>query len=284
MVKVLILAGAIFMNSAHAFDGSKTYALASGDSAATRLELQDRLFGENSHEHLLKAGIARGQVVYDIGCGNGMMTSFIAKTVGDSGHVYAIDVSEAQLHLAEKRIKSEGLNNVTFLLGDITALENLPKEAADIVYGRFVLMHLQHPEKAIEKMKILLKPGGVIASQESIMSTSYCSYQTNIFKEFTNAVVNLGKHNGVDYNIGERLAKLYESAGLNAVDVYYNQQAVSAKNAQLLLLLTLNELKNKAIEANVLTKEKVNFLEEILIKLPVDDSTIFTIWQNKHIS
>lgn len=271
MLRTILLIGVIFMDPAYSVNSDNTYALATGSIAAERLELQDRLLSKNSHEHLIRAGISNGKVVWDIGCGNGMMTEYIAKVVGESGHVYAMDVSEEQLTVAAERIKSVGLNNVTFLLGDIVSQENLPKGTADIVYARFLLMHLQHPKNAIEKMKMLLKPGGVIASQESMMSTCYSSYQTDIFKEYTNAVVTLGKFKGVDYDIGNQLKKIYESVNFSRVDEYFHQQKISLQDAQKLLLLGLNEWKNKAIEAKVATKEEIDFWEETFKNLPIND-------------
>jgi len=259
------------MSEASASNGSDTYALATGTMAAERLVLQDKIASEKSHEHILKAGLKKNSVVYDIGCGNGMMTAFIAKTVGKNGHVYAVDASPEQLVLAKERIKVEGLNNVTFILSDINLENELTEGIADIVYARFLLMHLKHPESAVAKMKKLLKPNGVVASQESILSTCYSTYQPNIFNSYTKAMIALGENYGVDYNIGNRLKSLYEGAGFDKVDVFYHQQNISASDARKLFILGLNEKRDKSIKSKVATKENFDFWEKYAKSIPVDD-------------
>lgn len=68
--------------------GSKSYFLGTGDEAAKRLDLQHELSADMSYEHLEKAGLQKGQTVFDIGCGSGAMTLYLAKAVGPEGHVY----------------------------------------------------------------------------------------------------------------------------------------------------------------------------------------------------
>lgn len=91
------------------------------------------------------------------------------------------------------------------------------------------------------------------------------------YQKYLKTLVALGKVNGVDYNIGKSLQKLYQDAGFNPVDVYYYQHKISAKNAQQLALLGLQEWKNKAIEAKLTTPEKVASWEEIFKSIPIDD-------------
>lgn len=260
------------MNTAYSFDGSKSYVLATGIEGSDRLVLQDKLLREKSHHHLIEAGLSAGKVVFDIGCGNGMMTTFIAKSVGDSGHVYAVDVSNAQLEAAQHRIKSENLNNVTFIHGDITE-QDLPEGIADIVYSRFLLMHLQHPEKAIQKMIKILKPGGVIASQESILSTYFSTYHREVFDNYTKATINLGKFYHVDYDIGKRLKNLYEEAGFRQVDVYYHQMNISPQDAQKLFLLGISEKRKKLLEAKIVSEETITNWEASAKSIPLNDNS-----------
>ena len=255
--------------------GSKTYALAVGQKAGERLEIQNNLMKEESQQHLMKAGIAEGKIVVDIGCGNGTMTAYVAKTVGSSGHVYAIDVSKEQLDLAKKKMEQKNLNNVTFLVSDINSLDNFPVEKADIVYARFVLMHLKNPEEAIMNMKALLKPGGVIASQESIMSTCYSNYESHIFKDYTDTVIALGNYLGVNYNIGDRLKGIYQNQGFSKVESYFLQNKISAKDCRQFLLLGLSEWKNKAIEAKLINEEKADLFEATIKSIPENDESLY---------
>ena len=78
-------------------------------------------------------------VVWDIGCGSGVMTEYLAKVVGSNGYVYAIDISNDQIKVAKRRIESAGYKNVEFIVGDINKIKNDAYKKADIVYARFLI-------------------------------------------------------------------------------------------------------------------------------------------------
>jgi len=143
----------MFISNSYAKDNS--YVLKTGKEGAAILNLQHKYFSDKSIEQLEKAGLKEGQVVWDIGCGSGTMTEYIAKKVGPNGHVYAIDVSAEQLKVTKERLAN--FKNVTFIEGDITSLKDLPISEADIVYARLVVMHIKDAKPAIQNMKNLLK-------------------------------------------------------------------------------------------------------------------------------
>ncbi|HQU43668.1 MAG TPA: methyltransferase domain-containing protein, partial [Pirellulales bacterium] len=62
---------------------------------------------------LLKAlKLQPGETVCDMGCGNGFYTLKMAKLVGKTGRVLAVDIQPEMLHLLELRAKEQGLNNI----------------------------------------------------------------------------------------------------------------------------------------------------------------------------
>jgi arsenite methyltransferase len=62
-------------------------------------------------------GLRRGQVVAEIGSGPGYFTPRLARAVGPSGHVYAVDPEAAVLDVLRRRLARTGLRNVTPVLG-----------------------------------------------------------------------------------------------------------------------------------------------------------------------
>jgi ubiquinone/menaquinone biosynthesis C-methylase UbiE len=62
-------------------------------------------------------GLRRGQIVAEIGSGPGYFTPRLARAVGPSGHVYAVDPEMAVLDVLRKRMKQAGVSNVTPVLG-----------------------------------------------------------------------------------------------------------------------------------------------------------------------
>src|ERR1700733_542663 len=69
--------------------------------------------------------ITGGESVLEIGCGTGAVTLPLATSVGEQGHVVAVDISESMLNAARERVGEAGVHNVTLRLGDaqVTALE-----------------------------------------------------------------------------------------------------------------------------------------------------------------
>jgi ubiquinone/menaquinone biosynthesis C-methylase UbiE len=61
-------------------------------------------------------GLRRGQVIAEVGSGPGYFTPRLARAVGPSGHVYALDPEPAVLDVMRQRIKKAGVRNVTPVL------------------------------------------------------------------------------------------------------------------------------------------------------------------------
>lgn len=251
-------------------DGSPVYMLKTGHEGSKRLEHQHNLIAQMSYDKLKNEGIKEGSIVWDLGCGNGMMTAYLAKEVGSSGHVYAIDISESQLALAKDRINEQGFKNVTFIHTDIGTDTNFNKESVDIIFCRFLLMHVKNPDFVINTMKEVLKPNGRVINQESTLSA-----QRELFrKELSSgidAIVALGHKTGVDYNIRLRLMDLYKQAGFTHVQEDLTTINLSGKDIRTAFLMSLSEWKDNAIEANVATEEQVQMWENVLHSISDDE-------------
>lgn len=255
---------------------SDSYILATGTSAVDSLKKQHELMAEHAFEQLHKAGLVEGMVVWDVGCGTGIMTEYLAHKVGPSGHVYAIDISAEQLEIAKQRIQSTPFENVTFILGDIIEIDDLPKSQADIVYSRLVLMHLTKPEVALKQMHALLKPNGVISLQESTMSTQHTFPPNATIQDYVKTLVALGVNKGVDYDIGRTLPARCSSMGIFATVAHYpNQQRLKAHVAKELLIPRIQEWKGKAIACGIATKEQFAIWEAEIQRFPEDDPNFY---------
>jgi FkbM family methyltransferase len=62
-------------------------------------------------ENILSGYIERGQKVLDLGCGSGTFTIAIAKMVGETGKVIAIDAQDEMLQILRKKAVKEGLGS-----------------------------------------------------------------------------------------------------------------------------------------------------------------------------
>ena len=234
-----------------------TYILAVGPKGARRLELQNDLLKNHIATHLNATGLSEGQTAVDLGCGNGTVTIELAKRVGTTGRVYAIDMSPEQLALAKEKVNAAGLKNVIFVQGDITFLKDFPMGKAHLVYMRFFLSHLRDPEQAIAIAKDMLTDGGVVATQDVTMSTFYDSSNHQIFREYRQAVAAMGKIMRKDFDIGKRLLSLHEKAGFVKAKGYFIQPTMNLSVTKELFLLDISEWTDKAIAEGVLTEKTV---------------------------
>jgi ubiquinone/menaquinone biosynthesis C-methylase UbiE len=154
----------------HSID-TGAYALATGEAAAYRLRLLHGLYGPGTRRVLLEAGLRPGMRAADLGCGVGMVSALLAELVGAEGHVFGIDFSGAQLAQARERLTTVGGSNIRFVEASATDT-GLPCESFDLVYCRFLLIHLTEPEQALREMRALLKPGGILVCEDGDLPRS----------------------------------------------------------------------------------------------------------------
>jgi ubiquinone/menaquinone biosynthesis C-methylase UbiE len=80
-----------------------------------------------------------------------------------------VDISPEQVEVAESKAKERGVQNIKWDICDVyhlTELKSRHPQLFDVVHSRFVLTHLEHPEKAIDSMMAVLEPGGVLLMEE----------------------------------------------------------------------------------------------------------------------
>ncbi len=269
------VAGIFLADYSYGSAGNSIYVLGAGEKRARVQNMQQQLLAEDSYAHLENAGLSEGQIVWDIRCGNGCMTEYLAKKVGKQGHVYAVDISSEMLDRARERLKSAGLENVTFIQGDITSMHNLPKETVDLVYTRFTFMHLQNPKAVMGKVLSMLKPEGVLTLQEPAHREIHASKPIEGLAEYRDAVIELGKSNGLDFNLGEKLEDLCKKVGFKAVKGSSKTYKLSAQNASEILKIRFSETVPKMVKAGIATQlqiDKWNKIPDQLSQFSADPS------------
>lgn len=108
------------------------------------------------------AGIQRGQIVLDVCCGTGASAIPAAERVGKKGRVIGVDFAENLLELARSKARRRALDNVEFLLADMTALA-LPDRSFDVVNCVFGIFFAPDMATALSGLWRKVRPGGRIA-------------------------------------------------------------------------------------------------------------------------
>ena len=95
---------------------------------------------------LQQLGVKQGERVLEIGFGTGYALVVLAQSVGSSGKVYGIDLSEGMCRVAEARVRKAHLaERVELTRGDAASLP-FAAQAFDAVYMSFTLELFDTPE------------------------------------------------------------------------------------------------------------------------------------------
>jgi SAM-dependent methyltransferase len=97
-----------------------------------------------------------GDRALDLGCGFGDTTKRLAELVGPDGTAVGIDVAEPFVEAA--RAEAAGVENVSFLVGDVQATEF--EQTFDYAFSRMGIMFFANPVQALRNVRAALAPGG----------------------------------------------------------------------------------------------------------------------------
>lgn len=110
--------------------------------------------------------IRPGDVVCDLGCGNGFYTLPIAERVGVKGKVLAVDIQQQMLGMLRLRARKAGLAERIETILCTEADPKLPRAGVDLVLMVDVYHELSHPEEVLRALHTCLAPGGQIVLAE----------------------------------------------------------------------------------------------------------------------
>jgi SAM-dependent methyltransferase len=247
------------------------YALATGAAAADRLRILHDLYGPGTRRVLLDAGVRPGMRVADVGCGVGMVTALLSELVGPGGHAVGIDASDAQVAEARERL-GPGATNTNFVVASATDT-GLPYVSFDLVYCRFLLIHLPDPEGALREMRALLKPGGVLVCEDGDL-TSAASEPPSALGAFADLWGRLGPVRGVDYTLGRRLFRMVLAAGFPAAEITFNQPVVGQGEGKRLLELSVAEAGPAFVAAGLITADELDRTLAEMRRLNADETVL----------
>jgi SAM-dependent methyltransferase len=102
--------------------------------------------------------VAEGERVLDVGCGCGTTTLEIARRVGASGDVTAVDISKPMLDVARRTADEAHLRNIAFIEADAQTYAFEP-HSSDALFSRFGIMFFIDAVAAFKNLRAALKPG-----------------------------------------------------------------------------------------------------------------------------
>ncbi len=95
--------------------------------------------------------ISDGQKVLDVGCGVGLVAINMASKLPNC-EILGIDINKKNINIAKKLLREENLENLKFILGDITQKENIK---ADVVVLSNVLEHINDRMEFLKNLYLM---------------------------------------------------------------------------------------------------------------------------------
>ncbi len=95
----------------------------------------------------------------DIGCGTGAFSIHASKYLNK---IYAVDVSEEMLKIAQTKAKANGIDNIEFCNSGFLRFQ--PPAKADVVFSKWAFHHLPDywKQAALLNINTMLKSGGIL--------------------------------------------------------------------------------------------------------------------------
>ena len=139
------------------------------------------------------ANLKEGQKIADFGCGSGLLGFGVLERFEDKVELIFSDKFQDCLDECKKILnKTKIKNNVKFLKTDVLDIK-LKNDFLDRLMTRSVLVHVKEKQKAFEEFYRVLKPTGIYAAFEPIISENTRYYELlkpeeiSDYQEFKNA-------------------------------------------------------------------------------------------------
>jgi SAM-dependent methyltransferase len=150
-----------------------------------------------------------------------------------------------------------------------------PDNTFDLVYCRFLLIHLPDPGACLREMHRVLKPGGVIVVEDGDLSSAG-SVPPTALNAFSVLFTQLGPKRGVDYLLGKNLYQMVTRAGFSGVEIEIHQPAFPRGENRALLKWSIEEAGQGCIDAGLITREQLDWtLAEM--QRAMDDANVLVL-------
>ena len=157
-----------------------------------------------------------GMKVLDCGCGPGTITIGLAAAVSP-GEVVGVDHEPAQLEQARALAVEREVHNVRFETANLLALP-FADATFDAAFAHAVLMHVGDRMAALQEMRRVVRPGGVVGIKDLCTVDQIMEPSTPTLREFFELLDRARAHHGVAPSSPQLYRGLMRQAGMADVE------------------------------------------------------------------
>lgn len=118
---------------------------------------------------LAGAEVREGDVVLDVGAGDGLIAFGALPLVGETGKVIFSDISQDLLDVSRQLAEEAGaLERAEFVRAAAEDLEPIADESVDVVTTRSVVIYVTEKQRAFDAFQRVLRPGGRLSMYEPV--------------------------------------------------------------------------------------------------------------------
>lgn len=195
------------------------YVLSRTSEEYRRLRIQSLAWEKATEAIFNKIELSEGLSCLDIGCGPGEVMRLMGQHVGKTGSVVGVDTDGKIGREALSMLRSKGQSNFDFVEGDFQKMnEYFSGKQYDLVYSRFLLIHMNDHISSLKKMYQLVRPKGYLVIQDYDFRT-LDEYPVNeSMEEVKKVFFGVMEKSGRDIRIGSKLPYYFIKAGIGAPD------------------------------------------------------------------
>src|SRR5215468_556274 len=255
-------------------DTPHRYAICGGKEGKERLDLLARVMLPTTAQLLDRIGLIRGMKCLDTGCGGGHVAILMAGIVGPEGFAIGTDTDAEILALAKEDAKAVKATNVRFQQLDACTC-SWHKEF-NVTYARFLLSHLNEPEKCLAAMVEACLPGGTIVIEDTDFAGSFCYPACAAYERYKELYQQAVQRGGGDPNIGQKLPGMLRRAGIQEVQLNVIQPAHIHGEGKLMAPFTMARISDALTAEGLATVAEAQQILTELNHVAADGETVIS--------
>ena len=186
-------------------------------SELERLRFQHAVWKSVTDGFFNRIGVSLGWRCLDVGGGPGFVAADLRERVGNSGAVTLLEPSAVFAGSFQREYEGRKWTNVRILM-QTAERADLPVEHFDLIFVRWVIAFVAHPDEFISHLLPSLRPGGTIAIQDYYYEGLSLYPHGGAFDRMAEVVKAYYRSGGGDPFVTGRIPAILKAHGLSMFD------------------------------------------------------------------